>query len=80
MPEETTALGTTALSLKSAYAFGAEHGLQTEVDEIRNMEIGWNLPETSGVRRGYIVNLFEKRGLLEEFKATHWPNGNTPGA
>jgi hypothetical protein len=43
------------------------------------MEIGWNLSYTSTVRRGYIIDLFEKGGLLEEFKATHWANGNTPG-
>jgi hypothetical protein len=78
MPEETTALGPTALPLTSAYAFGAVHGLKAEFDEIRNMEIGWNLSYTSTVRRGYIVDLFEKHGLLEEFKATHWANGNTP--
>jgi len=78
MPIETAALGPTALPLTSAYAFGAQHGLQAEVDEIKNMEIGWNLSYTSTVRRGYIVDLFDKRGLLEEFKATHWANGNTP--
>ena len=78
MPEETTALGPTALPLKSAYAFGAEHDLKAEVDEIRNMEIGWNLSYTSSVRRGYIVDLYEKHSLLEEFKATHWANGTGP--
>jgi hypothetical protein len=66
-------------TIKSAYAFGSERGLQAEVDEIRDMEIGWNLSYTSTVRRGYVVDLFEKRGLLEEFKAKHWANGNTPG-
>jgi hypothetical protein len=78
VPEETTALGPTALPLRSAYTFGAEHGLQADVNEIRNMEIGWNLAYTSTVRRGYIVDLFGKHRLLEEFKTTHWPNGNTP--
>jgi len=42
------------------------------------MEIGWDLSYTSNVRRGYIVDLFEKHKFLEEFKATHWANGNTP--
>ena len=79
MPEETTALGPIALPLRSAYTFGAEHGLQAEINDIKNMAIGWTLAYTSTVRRGYIVDLFEKHRLLEEFKATHWPNGNTPG-
>jgi hypothetical protein len=79
VPEETTALGPIALPLRSAYTFGAEHGLQAEINDIKNMAIGWTLAYTSTVRRGYIVDLFEKHRLLEEFKATHWPNGNTPG-
>jgi len=73
------AIEATVLPLKTAYAFGSEHDLQAEVDEIRGMEIGWNLSYTSSVRRGYVVELFEKRGLLEEFKAKHWAYGNTPG-
>lgn len=70
--------GTAALPLKTAYQFGAEKGLEAEVQSIRNMNINWNLPYSSTVRRGYVVALFEQRGIFEEFKAKHWPNGNTP--
>jgi hypothetical protein len=70
---------TKTLSLKAAYAFGEQRGLQQEMDEIRNMVIEWDLSYTSSLRRGYVVELFEKRGLLEEFKTTCWPYGNTPG-
>jgi hypothetical protein len=70
-------MDTTVLPLKSAYLFGSEHGLKAEVDEIRNMEIGWNLSYTSTVRRGHIVELFAKHGLLDEFTAKYWPSGNT---
>src|SRR5713226_4281866 len=77
LEEIKMAIETTVLPLKTAYAFGSEHSLQAEVDEIKDMEIGWNLSYTSTVRRGYIVDLFEKRGLLEEFKAKHWAYGNT---
>src|SRR5947199_6063 len=66
------------LSLKAAYGFGAEHGLQQEVDEIRDMVIEWDRSYTSSLRRGYIVDLFEKRGIFEEFKKSCWENGNTP--
>jgi hypothetical protein len=73
------AIETIVLPLKSAYIFLADHSLQADVDEIKDMEIGWNLSYTSTVRRGYVVDLLEKRGLLEEFKAKHWAYGNTPG-
>jgi Endonuclease NucS len=66
------------LSLKAAYAFGVKHGLHHEVDEIRNMVIEWDLSYTSSLRRGYIVELFEKQAIFEEFKASCWAYGNTP--
>jgi hypothetical protein len=68
---------TVALSLKAAYAFGAAHGLQQEVNEIRNMVIEWDSSYTSSLRRGYIVELFEKNDIFEQFKREHWSNGNT---
>ncbi|MGH8644731.1 MAG: endonuclease NucS domain-containing protein [Gammaproteobacteria bacterium] len=69
---------TAALSLKAAYAFGASKGLKREVDEIRDMVIEWDSSYTSSLRRGYIVELFEKNGIFDEFKADHWARGNTP--
>jgi hypothetical protein len=63
----------------AAYAFGAENGLAAEIDDIRNMEIGWDLSYTSSVRRGYVFELFQKRHLLKEFNAKYWPYGNTAG-
>ena len=69
---------TRTLSLKAAYAFGANHGLEQEVNEIREMVIEWDSSYTSSLRRGYVVSLFEKHGMLEDFKAAHWVFGNTP--
>jgi len=69
---------TETLSLKAAYAFGAAHGVEREVSEIREMVIEWDASYTSSLRRGYIVALFEQRGLFDEFKKEHWPFGNTP--
>lgn len=66
-----------ALSLKAAYTFGPEHGLKEEVDEIKKMVIEWDLPYTSSVRRGYIIELFERMGIFEDFKSKHWTFGNT---
>src|SRR5690242_8426443 len=70
---------TKQLSLKAAYAFGINHGLEEQVDEIRNLVIEWDLSYTSSLRRGYILELFKKHGILERFKAAHWAFGNTPG-
>ena len=67
-----------ALSLKAAYEFGAEHGLERDVKEIRDMIIEWDLSYTSTLRRGYIIALFEKHGLFDQFKREKWPFGNTP--
>jgi hypothetical protein len=69
---------TPTLSLKAAYAFGATHGLEREVSEIREMVIEWDSSYTSSLRRGYIVALFEKHGLLDAFKKEHWTFGKTP--
>lgn len=69
---------TQTLSMKAAYEFGAAHGLEREVREIRDMVIEWDLSYTSSLRRGYIVELFESKGLFEEFKKEHWSFGNTP--
>jgi hypothetical protein len=69
---------TATLSLRAAYAFGSSKGLEREVNEIRNMVIEWDSSYTSSLRRGYIVDLFERRGIFDEFKAKHWAIGNTP--
>jgi hypothetical protein len=68
---------TTALSLKAAYAFGVAHGLERQVNEVRDMVIEWDSSYTSSLRRGYIVELFEQHGILGQFKAEHWARGNT---
>lgn len=65
------------LSTRAAYEFGTAHGLEREMREIRDMVIEWDLSYTSSLRRGYIVSLFESKGLFEEFKKEHWSFGNT---
>ena len=66
------------LPLNDAYPFGIEHGLESEISAIRGMEIEWDSSYTSSLRRGYIVDLFQKHGLLDEFKERFWAEGNTP--
>jgi hypothetical protein len=53
------------LSLRAAYAFGAEHGLKAEVDGIRHRIIEWDSSYTSSLRKGYVVALFERQGVFE---------------
>ena len=50
--------------LTTAYTFGAEHGLHSESDAIKNMEIGWDLSNTSTVHRGHNIELFTNRRYL----------------
>lgn len=66
------------LSLKAAYSFGVARSLEKEIAEIRDMIIEWDLSYTSSLRRGYIVDLFEKKGVFEEFKTSYWTYGDTP--
>jgi hypothetical protein len=65
------------LSLRAAYAFGIERGLEQDIAAIRDMVIEWDSSYTSSLRRGYIVELFEKSNIFEDFKAAYWPYGNT---
>src|SRR3989304_5752660 len=64
-------------SIRDAYAFAATHGLENEASGIRDMVIEWDSSYTTSLRKGYLVELFEKRGIFEEFKAKHWPIGST---
>lgn len=69
--------GSKHLSLNDAYRFGTERGLEREVNDIRNMEIEWDLSYNSSLRRGFIADLFEKKGVLSLFMDRYWPNGKT---
>jgi len=69
--------GSKTLSLKAAYRFAIERGLQKEVDEIRNMEIEWDRGITSSLRRGYIIRLFRSKGIFDEFQRQCWPSFQT---
>jgi hypothetical protein len=66
------------LPLKEAYRFGAARGLRDEMTTIRDMEIEWDLSYTSSLRRGFVVDLFTKKDLLEAFRQECWPAGNSP--
>ncbi len=52
--------------------------MKAEIEDIRDLEILWDLPYTSSLKIGYVVDLFEGHHLFDEFKARYWPYGNTP--
>ena len=67
------------LPISEAKKFCYEHGLSRYVDELErnvsNVEPGVLDPEmreTSAVRRGYSIQLFEDKGLLDVFLKNHW--------
>lgn len=67
------------LPLRCAYPFGAEHRLEKEIFAIRYMEIvKWDRTYTSSIRRGFMIELFEAKGIFQAFKDACWQNGNTP--
>lgn len=61
--------------LSQAYPFGIQNGLEDEILKIKNMDIEWDNPRTSSLRRGYMIDLFNSRGILEEFIRLNWPEG-----
>lgn len=66
------------LSLIAAYEFGKDHGLGAEMAAIKNIAVNDMPKRASGVRRGYVVHLFEEHGILDEFCEKHWAVGKTP--
>ena len=59
------------LPLEAAYAFGKTHGLEEQVERIRLKKLRWKT-RTSSVRRGYIIVLFQSKGVFDEFAQEHW--------
>jgi len=62
--------------LVEAYAFAATHGLATEIAQLREMSTKFK-SYNSTVRRGFVIDLFERKGLLRAFIDQVWPRGHT---
>lgn len=65
-----------SLPIREAYRFAEAHGLGSEIPRIKSIDP--DAPWARGLRKAYIVDLFEKRGLFEQFKKECWPYGNGP--
>jgi hypothetical protein len=71
------ASGSKAFPLKEAYPFAEQNGLAEAAREIRDMDTTWDRPYDSTVRRGFMIALFESKGVLTGFKEKHWAFGLT---
>jgi endonuclease NucS-like protein len=74
MPKPT---GSRAFPVREAYPFAEAKNLGAEANRIREMDVTWDRPYGTTVRRGFLIELFGRGGLLQEFKEKHWPYGLT---
>lgn len=65
------------LPLRQAYKFGTDNDIGEEVEKIRKTPVRYK-SYTSSVRRGLIIEIFERRGLFEKFIEEHWRLGRSP--
>lgn len=70
--------GSRRFPLREAYSFAEQHGLIEDCTNIRDMEIEWDRNYTSTVRRGRMIELFERHELLSTFAVERWPAGQRP--
>ena len=60
--------------LADALAFAASHGLNAQANEARSVAVHPSIRNQAAVRKGYLVDVFERSGLLDEFAAQYWPS------
>lgn len=65
-----------ALPLRLAYKFLIENNLANEANEIRQSQDRYKT-YSSTLRRGKIITLLKKNGLLDSFMNDYWPFGKT---
>jgi len=63
--------------IADAFSFGTAHGLQAELAQIQSMEVHPTFKSPNVVRKGYLVELFEARGLMEAFVEQYWLGRHT---
>jgi hypothetical protein len=64
------------LPLRAAYEFARMHDLDSDVRRIKS-RFGTNKMRlgsyTSSITRGWIITLFQSRGIFDDFCLKHWP-------
>lgn len=53
--------------IADAYNFAIAHGLQAEVAQIESMSVHATFQKPTVIRKGYLVELFEARSLMDAF-------------
>ncbi len=65
-------------TLGDAFTFAKAHGLKAEAKEIESMAIHHQIGgKRHGPKKGRLVDLFETRGIMDEFAAQYWPARHT---
>jgi hypothetical protein len=64
--------------IAAAYRFAEQSGLTAEAEKIRAMPIHPSISRGSAVRKGALIELLERKGVMAEFIDHHWPNRHTP--
>lgn len=70
-------LGTHKFSVKAARRFAESHGLADESRQISSNPLNWSKRRTynTSVFCGYFIDLFQRHGLLDEYKRQVWQRG-----
>ena len=65
----------TVFPVKPAYDCAAENDLAEDAERIRQLPRKPGFRYMTSARRGYMIELFERKGLLDAFLRIHWPEG-----
>src|SRR5712692_6139208 len=67
--------------IKAAYQFAAENGLGKQAETIRMRPFRYDRrglrDRSSSIRSGYLIVLFQSKGLFERFQKQYWPDYET---
>ena len=63
--------------LRPAYEFASANGLAAEAAQIRAIPSLQGFPYNTGVRRAHMIELLARKGILEKFMDSYWPEGQT---
>lgn len=68
----------TVFPIKIAYDYAVNNELTDEIAKIRQLPPKRGFRYMTGARRGYMIELFERRGILDDFLRSYWPEGLEP--
>lgn len=69
--------GGPGFKIDDAYSFASQHGLDAEIRDIRSMRVHPGIKRGHVPRKGALVELFENKGLIDEFARLYWPARQT---